>query len=315
MRALALGAVWFAACAYDRPAVNLDGAPIDPDAAEVIDALDAVDAIDGAGITDRDGDTIVDGADNCPVVFNRNQDDADLDGLGDVCDLCPFTADLVPPSNLDGDALGDACGDPEADRAQCVLWFDGFGDERTLERYQALGGTWSIAAGHLRQSDVAAFGFLGVASASFVRPRVTSSAEITALGAGTLAVAIASDLTLSAQPQGFFAQFVRQSSGDVSTFVLSHIDGTGTDMTSATAGVRLDRDLPFTLSLDNRAPTAVVATLQPDDQASPRTQVALMDATPTDGSAGLATRGVAVDFDYLLVLADAIGPCPPRLEP
>jgi hypothetical protein len=35
---------------------------------------------------DRDGDDREDAADNCPGVFNRNQDDADGDGRGDACD-------------------------------------------------------------------------------------------------------------------------------------------------------------------------------------------------------------------------------------
>ena len=28
--------------------------------------------------------------DNCPKQANANQDDNDLDGLGDLCDNCPF---------------------------------------------------------------------------------------------------------------------------------------------------------------------------------------------------------------------------------
>ncbi|MCY3928268.1 MAG: hypothetical protein OXG81_08330 [Acidobacteria bacterium] len=35
---------------------------------------------------DRDRDTILDGHDNCPAVFNRNQGDADADGIGDACE-------------------------------------------------------------------------------------------------------------------------------------------------------------------------------------------------------------------------------------
>lgn len=35
---------------------------------------------------DRDHDGVVDAADNCPDVYNPNQRDFDLDGLGDRCD-------------------------------------------------------------------------------------------------------------------------------------------------------------------------------------------------------------------------------------
>ncbi len=47
---------------------------------------------------DSDQDGIVDLRDNCPTVYNDRQDDADLDGVGDACDLCTDT---------DGDGLGD----------------------------------------------------------------------------------------------------------------------------------------------------------------------------------------------------------------
>ncbi len=52
--------------------------------------------------TDKDGDGVVDGQDNCPFVFNPSQADFDLDTIGDACDpdddddLSPDTEDCAP---------------------------------------------------------------------------------------------------------------------------------------------------------------------------------------------------------------------------
>ncbi len=79
---------------------------------------------------DEDGD--LDGADNCPLISNAGQENADGDSLGNACDDCPYDPDndadadgvcgdadncpvLYNPnqSNLDGDSLGDLCDDDD----------------------------------------------------------------------------------------------------------------------------------------------------------------------------------------------------------
>lgn len=51
---------------------------------------------------DSDGDGFLDENDNCPSVFNPDQFDTDLDGMGDECD--PFPQD--PNNDVDGDGFG-----------------------------------------------------------------------------------------------------------------------------------------------------------------------------------------------------------------
>jgi len=52
-------------------------------------------------ISDRDGDSVLTGGDNCPDVSNPDQADLDGDGIGDACDMCPDDAG----NDQDGDAL------------------------------------------------------------------------------------------------------------------------------------------------------------------------------------------------------------------
>ena len=80
---------------------------------------------------DGDGDEVCDVGDNCPVAYNPDQEDADGDGIGDICDECTdsdgdgfgnpgYPANTCPEDNCpdipnvrqhdyDGDGLGDAC--------------------------------------------------------------------------------------------------------------------------------------------------------------------------------------------------------------
>lgn len=64
--------------------------------------------IDCASGPDPDGDGIADICDNCPSVYNPDQQDTDKDGIGDACDNC---LSITNPGQADGDhdGVGDVC--------------------------------------------------------------------------------------------------------------------------------------------------------------------------------------------------------------
>jgi hypothetical protein len=81
-----------------------------------------------------DGDGVPDDEDNCPLDANPDQEDRDLDDIGDVCDddedndgvpddedNCPLIPNL-DQADFDGDELGDACDSqtgPPTNKEQC----------------------------------------------------------------------------------------------------------------------------------------------------------------------------------------------------
>ncbi|KAH3835636.1 hypothetical protein DPMN_108994, partial [Dreissena polymorpha] len=62
---------------------------------------------------DRDNDGILNSPDNCPLIANPDQADTDPDKSGDACDNCPNVANSRQ-EDTDKDGLGDAC-DPDMD--------------------------------------------------------------------------------------------------------------------------------------------------------------------------------------------------------
>jgi hypothetical protein len=69
--------------------------------------LSALFSLLASGGADSDGDLVPDVCDNCPNTGNRGQEDGDLDGRGNVCDVCSSDQE----NDSDGDGL---CGNVDA---------------------------------------------------------------------------------------------------------------------------------------------------------------------------------------------------------
>jgi gliding motility-associated-like protein len=85
------------------------------------------DGIDNSLDTDDDGDGVLDGSDNCPLVSNANQADFDADGQGDVCDD-DIDGDGLPNAQDPNDYNTDTDGDGIPDAADADVDGDGTTD-------------------------------------------------------------------------------------------------------------------------------------------------------------------------------------------
>jgi hypothetical protein len=132
-----------ARCPSDQQCVLRDGVELCESAA-VVDAPigDPTDTPDAQ--VDRDGDGVDDLIDDCPDTANPGQENEDGDRFGDVCDPCPIVADDNPP-DTDGDQVADACDPRPMTPGDRIVTFEGF--HNGIPAAWVKVGTWSAGAG------------------------------------------------------------------------------------------------------------------------------------------------------------------------
>jgi hypothetical protein len=81
---------------------------VDNDLDEMCDFIDNCPGLFNPDQNDTDEDGLGDLCDNCPDDPNQNQSDGDNDGAGDLCDNCPSVHN-DDQSDSDGDDIGDIC--------------------------------------------------------------------------------------------------------------------------------------------------------------------------------------------------------------
>jgi hypothetical protein len=109
------------------------------------------DAATDAPPTDRDGDGVFDGTDNCIDVRNADQHDEDGDTVGDVCDNCPHlenldqanTGEMFTGGQIDG--AGDACDPNPIEGGNEIVFFDPFTAPLDDTWTSFGGGTWTVS--------------------------------------------------------------------------------------------------------------------------------------------------------------------------
>lgn len=96
--------------------------------------------------------------------------DEDIDGMPDLCDLCPMVHDAIAESDTDGDGVGDACDPAPMKLGDRLAMFDGF--DTQAAGWEAV-GTWTFNNDQVGYTDAA----LGTLHRLLPQPSRVATAE------------------------------------------------------------------------------------------------------------------------------------------
>jgi hypothetical protein len=178
----------------DGACANVDPCPLDPaDDADGDGVCADLDLCPLDAANDADGDGLCEDVDVCPTVWDPNQSDADVDGIGDACepdadgdqviddlDDCPLVAD-PDQVDLDGDVCdSDDDGDGVPDGADaCLATAPGaptLPDGCSVDQECACGAPWKNHGGYVSCVSHAAGALVGAGSIDAAAAEVIVSA-------------------------------------------------------------------------------------------------------------------------------------------
>jgi hypothetical protein len=248
---------------------------------------------------DTDADGVLDTVDNCVALANPDQRDHDLDGRGDVCDVCPHLPDAG--GDADGDGVGDACDPRPTQPGDRIAFFEDF---NSTPAWDAVIGsnTWHADAGLERQdqtdgvyqlvrNDTPDLGNVFVEA----RFKVNQLANTTTRRSVALVVGHVS-------PQDFM--FCGLAAGQQTTEVNvgKVFTDTSFDYNRATFGGQMAGDF-ITLQVRTSEPPGLGTHIECLSRRGMTNAHAAYDTgLPADGDIGLRTNGVDASFDYVFAV-------------
>ncbi len=239
---------------------------------------------------DSDNDGIVDADDNCPGMSNADQFDEDRDMIGDVCDICPISANNA---DSDSDGVGDGC-DLDPDNADRILVFENFQTDPMQHHFGAAAFTLGNGKLNVVPNGNLPAGLAWAPPGGVSTGTIFTSVSITQ-NTGTPYYAGTLDGWNATTGIGVACTNDTVSSGGPREFAL--IDVGGPNTLSNPPGPDFMLNTPYRIS--QQRVTAIMWDCARDGQVHATGQDSFIDS---NGQWGIVTRLATATFDYVLIV-------------